>query len=234
MAIIDGRVAKAERLLVAGASLVGALEHSSTPLLVAASAGHDRMVEFLVERGADLEAMAPPEDINGMGPLMFRHGSRALHASLDAGIGTMRLLLRLGADSNGKDAYGHTPLYAACLRQKGLACIQELVNHGADPTATSNEGMTPMHIAAGEDKSDIIRTLLAVTPSAINITGKYGLTPLGCAVTAGKEKVVRFLASAGASDRNILFTTGVSSLHHAVEGCHENLVRILLDEGLDA
>lgn len=235
MAIIAGSVEKVEILLAAGVSLDGALKHSSMPLLVAISAGYDRMVELLVKRGADLEAMAPPEDINGLGPITFRHGSGALHAAMNAGISTVRLLLRLGADPNSKDAYGTTPLYAAtALGENGLPYMREFLKHGADPTATNNQGMTPLHMAAGEDSSDAMRMLLAVAPSAINIQGKFGLTPLCCAVTAGKEGMVRFLAAAGANDFDALFAKNMSSLHHAVEARREDLVRVLLDVGLHA
>ncbi|MEK6238095.1 MAG: ankyrin repeat domain-containing protein [Planctomycetales bacterium] len=53
---------------------------------------------------------------------------------------TVALFLEHGADVNGKDRQGRTPLYIACLNGCSLGVIQMLLERGADPNARSSLG----------------------------------------------------------------------------------------------
>jgi cytohesin len=98
-----------EALLAAGADVNAAADAGLrwTPLHEAAFAGHARVMQALLQAGADREA----RDVGGRTPL---------HAAVMANqIGTVRALLSAGADSRALDEGGHTPLDYAELQGKG-------------------------------------------------------------------------------------------------------------------
>ena len=110
LAAMGGRVAVLKRLVEYGVPISGAGWH---PLHYAAFAGHFEIVEFLLTKGALVDAKAP----NGQTPLMLAAGQG--HAAC------VRILIDSGADLAITDPDGRTALNIA--EQKGMSEIVELL-----------------------------------------------------------------------------------------------------------
>lgn len=113
-----------------------------TPLHLACFFDHEKMVARLIERGADVDAVAR----NSM-------RVRPLHsAAAGSSRRSVLLLLDAGADPNARQAGGWTALHSAA--QSGNSAIARvLVERGADLQARNDEGLTPIDVAhaAGHD-----------------------------------------------------------------------------------
>lgn len=250
-AIIEGSLGGVERLLDAGANLDGHIRQSYRPLLVAArhgrAGGHVDILKLLIAKGADLEAKSPRDVHTDEGQLLFRAGSRALHAAVHAGRiygrpDAVRVLLEAGADPNAKDADCTTPLFYAVGTKSG-PCMVELLRGGADPAAASDDGATALHIAALHGSASMLSILLAASPGSVNVLDRMGLTPLYYAATGedpdATSETLRRLLAAGASERRSMSREGLCALYISVQRENEAAVRVLLGHieavgGLDA
>ena len=123
-----------------------------TPLHLAAFFGASTAAEWLVEAGADLNAVS-------------RNSLRntPLHAATAGGHPQIALLLiERGADVSARDAGGHTPLHIAA--ENGLAdVVRALLARGADPYAVDAEDRTPLARAAAKNRDEIIDLLNEAT-----------------------------------------------------------------------
>jgi hypothetical protein len=105
-----------------------------TPLHWAAVQGHWDVLEALIERGADVNAVGG----DGGTPLhLASHHDRP---------DMIRLLLDEGADLTTQNRWGRTPLHVAARRNCDLVAAL-LLSRDADPNATTKEGWTPLHVA---------------------------------------------------------------------------------------
>ncbi len=95
----DGYMQTARILVEAGASLENA-PHNYTPLAYAAYAGHNRIVRYLLERGARVNADAEAGVVYVNTPLMM--------AAIQGHVETTVWLLRAGADPRIRVYLGHT------------------------------------------------------------------------------------------------------------------------------
>jgi hypothetical protein len=102
-----------------------------TPLMASAGAGATTVVEYLVA-----ERQVPIEDRSS-------DGKAALHfACMNGHLGVTKVLLQAGADPNGRDALGMTPLmYAVAANSpESLELVEALLAHRADPNLTDHAG----------------------------------------------------------------------------------------------
>lgn len=89
-------------------------------------------------------------------------------------------LLKHGADPNGKDKSGWTPLHLAVdgaadaasgrydvhgVAEVELGLIKLLLSYGASPLAVSKEGQTPISIASDYRRSELVELLRGTSTS---------------------------------------------------------------------
>src|SRR5262249_24147561 len=120
------------------------------------------LVTLLLEHGADPRHHAPD-------------GVTALGEAAQRSLPCARLLLERGADANGRDARGHTPLMGACWLHEGTAddqerWIEELLRAGADPEARTPAGESVIEHATRAKADRVLnrlRRLSSVAPPRV-------------------------------------------------------------------
>ncbi|GMU93072.1 MAG: hypothetical protein AMXMBFR4_21300 [Candidatus Hydrogenedentota bacterium] len=134
-AALKGDIQTVRRMLEADPSLIHARTPlEKTPLHQAITSGNDELIQFLIERGADVNA----RDKTGLTPL---HVAAWWMATRRA-----RQLLDLGADIHAVDVFGDTPLHTAAMHDRAAMC-RFLIEQGADPDARNREGLRPIDLA---------------------------------------------------------------------------------------
>jgi truncated hemoglobin YjbI len=156
-------------------------------------AGNGRLLEY-VER----ELLADPT----LAHVHNRYGRTLLHdASAQENLRMVELLLRLGADPNGKTSGGHTPLYCIANETRASASgdvVRALVRTGARVDEPSDaKRCTALHMAARRGNTEVARALLDCGAD-IHARDKAGDTPLQRAKNCRKAAVVSLLVARGA------------------------------------
>jgi ankyrin repeat protein len=145
------------RPMVFGQNQKGETLYGETPLMAAArndgrirheasKPDPEKVLRFLIERGADVEGC----DAQGVTALMQA-------AIFDSVIG-VRTLVKCNASVNRADRKGRTALHFACARAN-VGATSELLAAGADPNLASHTGFTPLHCAAGSDLKSFVAYL---------------------------------------------------------------------------
>jgi ankyrin repeat protein len=117
-------------------------------LHLAAFFGHAEAARLLIDRHADLNAMA--ENPSSVRPIHSAVAGR--YADV------VRFLVEHGAEVNVRQHGGWTPLQAAALHGD-RALVQLLLDHGADPHVRSDDGKTAADLAASTGHNDIAAML---------------------------------------------------------------------------
>ncbi len=230
-----GNVAAARLLLEFGAT-VDAREKwgGQTALMWASARRHPEMMEFLISRGADVNARSTDRNYQ-------RHvTAEGRPKSLDSG--------------------GLTPLlYAA--RENCRACMHVLVEHGADINLPDPDGVSPLLVAIMNANWDLARELIAAGAD-VNQWDIFGEAPLFTAIdlrsridggrasidplnTTNGLAIVKELLARGADPNMQLFfkpanvrgstnTRGATPLIRAANNGDLEVVKLLLDHGADA
>lgn len=220
-----GDLKKIEALLEEDPSLVNRKDsYGMTPLHWAVDKRHRRVVERLIEKGADVNA----KDRNGETPLQyainkeFRNMATMLiikGAKLSADeeeqknmldeIAPLHRVAQEGQLSNvetflkkyphlvnSRDSLGRTPLYWAA-RADHIEVCEVLLANGADINAATPDGWTPLHTAVYNRKSKAVELLVSKGVD-VNVKNGDGETPLHWAARRGKRNMIELLIAKGA------------------------------------
>ncbi|KAJ6193299.1 ankyrin repeat-containing domain protein [Bipolaris maydis] len=143
---------------------------------------------------------------------------------------TVVLLLRYGADANGFDREGVTPLFAA-TRGQCIECAKVLLKHGADPNLSAGpDSESPLSAAASQNYLDFVQLFLA-NGGDIGFVMENGSTALISAMNkTTSPKCVEVMLSAK-GDPNAKNGEGTTPLFQAIQANRIDLMTVLLDHG---
>jgi len=161
-------------------------EDGSTPLLVAAQAGHASIVKILCEHGADVDKTAD----DNASPLIV--------AAMKGHLEVVETLCRVGAAKDKQRADGATPLFLAAQRGCGEV-VQFLCAEGANKDKGRKHGDTPLLIAVENSQVEVVRVLLEARADT-QLATTTGVTPLSAAnSTSAFPEIEQMLIEAGAT-----------------------------------
>ncbi len=150
-----GHLETVKSILAADPDLVSAYAADGFyPLGLAAFFGHDDVVTFLLQQGADIQQSANnPQRVN------------ALHAATaNRHLAISRRLLEHGIDVNAVQQAGFTPLHAAAQNgQKEM--VNLLLEYGANVDAQADDGQTALDIARTHNHPEVAYRLEAAGQS---------------------------------------------------------------------
>lgn len=147
--------------------------------------GHTASADTLIERGADVNAIAAD-------------GTSALHWAVHlADVDRAQLLIRHGARVEQVNRYGLAPLHVAAS-EGNSKLVQLLLDAGAPVNLPGRNGETALLMAARKGCADCVQALLD-KHADVNVRDKaFGQTALMLAAWSGSAKSVEHLIRAGA------------------------------------
>jgi ankyrin repeat protein len=193
-----GDLSEIEWLLDHGAD-VNAPDRSNgadTAIFFAAARGHDKVVRYLVSRGANVNAGR-------------EHGRSALALAIcNRHPVIVAWLIAQGADVTVKDENKDTPLHYAA-RYGNAAIAELLIEKGADVNAQGTGGRTPLYATIcfhGDKDTSVAKVLLEhgadpniCTEEETNFSDEHiNKTPLARAIYMKETKMVELLQKSGA------------------------------------
>ena len=189
-----------------------------TPLAVAVTENNVAAAEFLVGKGADVNA----KDSDGETPLHWEARNNNLAAA--------EFLVGKGAEVNAFAEQFGTPLHQAAVKNH-LAMAEYLVGQGADVHAKDSDGETPLHWAAGTNSLAMAEFLVG-QGADVHAKDSDGKTPLHEPAESNSLAVVEFLVGQGA-DVHAKNNHGFTPLHLAASRNSLAVAEYLVGEGAD-
>ncbi|KAF4438649.1 ankyrin 3 [Fusarium acutatum] len=185
-------------------------------LLTAVRGRNHKLIEQLLDRGVSPNT----------GPEHLALKEAVLNSDAEA----VRLLLLFGADPNGTDRDGVTPLFAA-VEKSFLAGAVPLLKYGADPRfAMGEDNETPLAAACIANKVNFAHLLLIYggDPNQLTATGE---TLLSSAINKKTPKKFIDLILDYGADPDLKSREGKTALFEAIQNSRVDIVNSLLDHG---
>ena len=177
----------------------------------------------------DLEPLRAAIALNGdLNQLCDFYGEQVLPLNfwLATDATTAQQLIEMGADVNGRDGDGNTPLHAV---GESVENARSLIERGANVNARNEGGLTPLHNVSGE-KSAAVMALLIEQGADVNAVTIEGMTPLHFASFSPKREIAALLISKGA-DVNARTAANFTPLHYV--SSRPDVAALLLQAGAD-
>jgi len=173
-----------------------------TPLHYAAAYADLKTVEYLLKKGADINAL----DSSGNTPLLYS-------------------LSFISLRSAHKNITFKPPLNYK-TEDEQIKLIEYLLNKGADVNVSSSNGKTPLHYSLRRGMPLEIVELLVSKGASVNVRDGNGWTPLHCGAYANSERSVRLLVKNGANT-NVKNNDGKTPLYYAIKNKNNKLSKLL-------
>ena len=181
------------KLLIAKGEDVNAksTNRQKTPLHVALKSDNEEYARFLIENGADLNAV----DSLGETPLQItiKKGQSHQQIATEGQENICQLLISLGANIELKDSDGNTSLLNAVKNIENhfehLDIVKMLIDKGASVNTANKENNVPLHYA----KSKYVAELLLKNGAKTDIKNNQGQTPSDVAFQNKAQEVVKVI-----------------------------------------
>ena len=192
----------------------------STPVIEAARQNHAEIINYLVGKGADIEAKTLA-------------GFDALHVAAYHGhMKAMKVLVELGVNIEKKDDSTHTALFMASW-QNHADVVKWLLDQDANSDSTTSGDFTPLLIASRNGFVEPMKFLLEAR-AKIEHRDEKGFTSLAVAAKFGKVAAVKLLIDCNAKINSQDQSRNIPLMHAIQENLTDKLVetvQLLLKHG---
>ena len=216
---IDGNLSKLQQI-TDNTKLVRKSQYGFTLLHHAAKENKTEIIEFLVNKGCNIDEVDDDEQTALHKAAMFGHAE------------AVKTLLENGANANKGDSNGNTPLHIVIIRGGDIEVIKPLIVK-ADLCIKNNEGQNALHVAIKYHKIDAIDLILNCQQISKVITSADddGYTPLHLAVSLGRFDTTEELLNRQDLGIDISATTkkGKNIIHLAATANNANLLSLILE-----
>lgn len=187
----------------------------------AAEYGHEELIEYLLDNGADVDAKC-------------YQGEAALHLAVNhRHLKIVKTLINKGANINLRaSTTGNTPLNnlvgrADCL----IDIVKVLLENGASVNERDDRwNQTPLHFASINGNREVVELLLEHN-AEVNALRNDLMSPLMCAASNGHQYIVELLLDKGAKT-NFVDADNSTVLHHAAISGQNNVIKSLIAKGV--
>ncbi|XP_044582156.1 putative ankyrin repeat protein RF_0381 [Cotesia glomerata] len=205
-------------------------ESSQTVLFAAVESGNLKIVKYLLEMGAD---------INATNNHQFCGGWTALHIAIDLNNEEIvqHLLGNKHCDVNAKTDKGETPLHVAAAKDN-VSVAKKLIKKNAKYDIFAKHGfvsgLTAYHVAVSENALEMVKYFLNVLKVEVNSKTEDGENALQLAGRAKSTEMINLLLDNGININHVNEQdSGQTALHIAIRLDDNELVDLLLRRGAD-
>jgi len=141
-----------------------------------------------------------------------------------------RLLFEAGANCNGTDFWGDTPLLEAA--EKGqLEVLKYLIQAGAKVDTSDSIGRIPLSRAAGNGQLEVVKYLVEEAGAKVGTQDSIGCSPLLLAAQEGRLEVAKYLVGKAGAEVNATDNEGQTPLYWADKCSHSEVAAFLRANG---
>ncbi|GBO07023.1 Ankyrin-1 [Araneus ventricosus] len=187
-----------------------------TPLHVAAKFGNRVIVETLIIKGADINAVTAYDK------------KTPLHdAASEGAVEVVKILLEKKAKINARAVDGSTPLHLAVYSGHGNV-VKVLIENGANVNIADYKNRTAIELAVAHGKLEIVKMLSELERVSIHDKANDGFSLLHIAAQFGHLNIMKHLIQKGA-DIKSENDAGSKPIHVAAREGHKDIVQFLID-----